>query len=72
MSAVVRPEGWHNWDQPQREKTSRYAEFNSTGLGANPQARVDWSRQLTPAESQKITIHAVLSGKDGWDPLAGN
>ncbi|HUL53302.1 MAG TPA: pectinesterase family protein, partial [Opitutaceae bacterium] len=29
MSAVVRPEGWHNWNKPKAEKTARYAEFHS-------------------------------------------
>ena len=31
MSDVLRPEGWHNWNKPEREKTARYAEFHSTG-----------------------------------------
>src|ERR1022692_1566064 len=31
MSAVVRPEGWHNWRNPQAEKTARSAEVNSRG-----------------------------------------
>src|SRR6266404_1180700 len=35
MSATVRPVGWNNWSQPEREKTARYAEFNSTGPGAD-------------------------------------
>lgn len=69
MSAVVRPAGWHNWDKPHREQTSRYAEYNSTGPGAAPQARVNWSRQLTQAEAEKITVQTVLSGSDGWNPL---
>ena len=38
MSDVVRPVGWHNWDKPDREKTSRYAEFKSTGPGAQKEA----------------------------------
>ena len=68
MSDVVRPEGWHNWDKPEREKTSRYAEAGSTGPGANPRARVAWARQLTAAEAHAITVVAVLGGSDGWDP----
>ncbi|MGD9109801.1 MAG: pectinesterase family protein [Phycisphaerales bacterium] len=71
MSEVVRPEGWHNWKKPHREKTSRYAEFNSTGPGENPQARVSWARQLTEAEAKAITVESVLSGKDGWNPKTG-
>jgi pectinesterase len=68
MSEVVRPAGWHNWNLPAREKTSRYAEFNSTGPGANPRARAPWSRQLTKSEAKVITVKKVLGGKDGWSP----
>jgi pectinesterase len=65
MSDVVRPAGWHNWDQPERERTARYAEYNSRGPGANPRARVKWARQLTRAEAQAITIEKVLGD---WRP----
>jgi pectinesterase len=68
MSAVVRPEGWHNWNFPEREKTSRYAEYESTGPGAKPQDRVKWSRQLTKQEARAITEERVLSGSDHWNP----
>ena len=68
MSEVVRPEGWNNWKLPQREKTARYAEFNSTGPGANPTGRVAWARQLTEAEAKQITMKSVLSGMDEWNP----
>lgn len=65
MSDVVRPQGWHNWDQPARELTARYAEYNSRGPGARPRARVRWARQLTRAEAQAITVAKVLGG---WQP----
>jgi pectinesterase len=71
MSEVVRPEGWNNWRKPYREKTARYAEFNSTGPGADPQARVPWARQLTTEQAKAVTIESVLGGRDGWNPLTG-
>jgi pectinesterase len=69
MGEVVRPAGWHNWSKPERERTTRYAEFGSTGPGANPMARVMWMKPLTAAEAQEITVSRVLSGSDGWNPL---
>jgi len=68
MSAVVRPVGWHNWDFPDREKTSRYSEFKSTGAGASPSARVAWSRQLSEADAAALVPERVLAGADGWNP----
>lgn len=68
MSAAVRPEGWHNWNKPDAEKTTFYAEFTSTGPGATPAARVPWSHQLTAAEAAAYTIPAILGGTDHWAP----
>jgi len=68
MSDVVRPAGWDNWRDPARERTARYAEFNSTGPGANPQARVKWAHQLTDRQAAAITVGKVLGGSDDWNP----
>jgi pectinesterase len=68
MADVVRPEGWHNWNFPEREKTVRYAEFASSGAGASARARVEWSKQLTKSEAKAITITKVLGGPDRWNP----
>ncbi|MNO29850.1 Pectinesterase A precursor [compost metagenome] len=65
MDSSIIGEGWHNWGQPDREKTSRYEEFGSSGAGANPAARVSWSRQLTPQEAAEYRVLSVL---DGWHP----
>ena len=69
MSAVVRPEGWQNWNLPAREKTARYGEFGSRGDGAVPAARVPWARHVSAAEARALTPQAVLGGADGWNPV---
>jgi pectinesterase len=68
MSGVVRLEGWHNWDQPIREYTSRYCEFGSKGEGAKLGERVRWAKELTEKSAEVFSIKNVLSGYDGWDP----
>jgi pectinesterase len=70
MSEVVRPVGWHNWEKPEREKTSRYAEFKSRGPGAQKDTRASWSRQLSTAEAKRIGVETVLRGVDRWNPKA--
>jgi pectinesterase len=68
LPAQVRPEGWHNWGKPENEKTARYAEYKSTGPGADPSSRIPWARQLTEAEAADVTVDHVLAGADGWKP----
>ncbi len=61
MGSHIVPEGWHNWGQPNREKTSFYAEYKSTGAGANEEKRVPWSHQLTKKQVEKYTIQNIYS-----------
>lgn len=68
LPAQLRPEGWHNWGNPTNELTARYAEYNSTGPGANTTARVKWAKQLSDAEAKDYTIANILKGKDSWSP----
>ena len=68
MSAAVRSEGWNNWNKPQAEQTTFYAEYGSTGPGASPGTRVPWSHPLTAEDAAALTPAAVLGGTDGWKP----
>ena len=68
MSDVVRPAGWHNWDRPERERTSRYSESGNSGPGAAPAARVPWLKRLTPQDVEALQPVNVLRGTDGWEP----
>lgn len=66
MGEHINQAGWHNWDKPHAEQTAFYAEYNSTGKGANPEKRVPWSKQLTKEEAEKYTAEHILKGKDNW------
>jgi len=69
MGGHIAKEGWDPWKGdnmfPEKEKTAYYAEYNSTGPGADAETRVTWSKQLTPLEREKYTIENILSG---WVP----
>lgn len=65
MDDCIRPEGWHNWGNPDREKTARYSEINTTGPGANPAKRVPWALKTEGVKAEDISLEKVLSA---WTP----
>ena len=68
MCAHIVPVGWHNWGKEENEKTARYSEYGSKGPGANPKARVGWSKQLTDKEVRNYTIENVFKDCSNWYP----
>jgi pectinesterase len=68
MGDHIKPAGWNNWGKVSNEKTARYSEYDSTGPGANPAARVKWARQLTAEQAEAYTVANILHGDDRWDP----
>lgn len=68
LAGNIRAEGWDNWRNPANEQTARYAEYGSTGPGAQMEKRVKWAKQLTDNEAKAYTAEKVLAGRDGWNP----
>ena len=70
MGPEIVPAGWSEWIQGGRASlpTVFYAEYNSQGPGANPQARDPHSVQLTAEQAKKYEVRTFLAGDDGWDP----
>lgn len=66
MGAHIIPAGWDNWRNAENEKTAYYAEYNSTGPGANPSGRVAWSHQLTKKEAKEYTLDNIFGD---WKPV---
>jgi pectinesterase len=60
MGKHIKPEGWHNWSNVEAEKTTFYAEYMSTGEGANSKNRVVWSYQLKKSKAKKYTHKNIL------------
>ncbi len=69
MGSHILPEGWDNWRNPDNETTVVYAEYNSTGKGANPNARVKWSKQLTTRQAKRFTLANIFEREDEWIPI---
>jgi pectinesterase len=64
----ILPEGWNNWNKPEAEKSSFFAEFGSDGPGAKTTERASWSHRLTPGEVAKFRADRFLRGDDNWNP----
>lgn len=71
MGDHIKQQGWHNWNKPEAERTTFYAEYNSSGPGADGN-RVAWSKKLTKTQAMKFTKEEVLKGNDNWNPTINN
>lgn len=56
----IKPEGWHNWNKSEAEKTAFYAEYKCYGEGADTTHRVDWSHQLSDEDAALYTPLRIL------------
>lgn len=56
----IRPKGWNNWNDPTREKTVFYAEYDNKGPGFKPKQRVNWSHQLSKEQAKKYTLQNIF------------
>ncbi len=69
MSEVVRPEGWHNWTGPEREKTARYEEFGSYGAGGDMAKRVAWATTLSEGQIEDLTPSRIFEDGEAVLPF---
>jgi len=71
IDSHIRPAGWTHWNDVYDPSTSTafYAEYNSTGPGADPNARASWSHQLTSQEVRPYSKENWLRGSDNWNPV---
>ena len=60
MGSHIRPEGWHNWNSPDKEQTVFYAEGANTGPGADTTRRVSWAEVLSDKEVNQYIAEEVL------------
>ena len=71
MGEHIKEEGWHNWDKPQAEQTTFYAEYNSRGTGGNMDKRVPWAKSLTDEQVKEYTLENIFGSLEGWPTLSG-
>ena len=70
LPVSIHPEGWHNWRDPENEKTARYGEYGCHGEGADTSRRVKWETKLTPDEASRLTDPDFLFSRSySWSCL---
>ena len=70
MQADIIKAGWREWT-PGKTNTlpfATYAEYKSTGPGANPTGREPYSLQLTDAQAATWRLDAFYKGDTAWIP----
>jgi pectinesterase len=72
LGAHIFPEGWDNWRSIEKEKTVYYAEYKSTGPGANPTARVSWAKQLSDSDTLNYTMEKIFTRSSVPIPVVGS
>ena len=66
LGKMIKPEGWDHWGKESNKQTAFYAEYKSTGPGANPKLRVNWSHQLSDEQVKEYTLDKIFGD---WRPF---
>lgn len=72
MPKAIAPERWNNWNNPEIEKTVYYAEYKSTGDGADASQRAAWSKVLTDKEAKEYDLDNIFSNGGPALPKEGD
>ncbi|MCP3396997.1 MULTISPECIES: pectinesterase family protein [unclassified Bradyrhizobium] len=74
MNAPVMADGWSEWKlgKTNRLKTAYYAEYESTGIGANLRGREPYSHQLNDSEAKQWSLKAFFADDTNWLPSSSS
>jgi polygalacturonase len=72
LDSQIVPAGWREWHPEETHylPTAFFAEYRSSGPGADPSRRQSYARQLTREQAEKFEPQNFLRGDDGWNPSA--
>ncbi|XP_010675900.2 pectinesterase QRT1 [Beta vulgaris subsp. vulgaris] len=62
MGDVIAPEGWSDWGDPERQKTTVFGEFQCIGTGANTTRRVPWAKSFRIDDARPFLDMEFIDG----------
>ncbi|KAH7440262.1 hypothetical protein KP509_04G098900 [Ceratopteris richardii] len=62
MDDIIKPQGWHNWDDSSREHKVFFGQYKCSGPGAEQSERVGWSRELSDTEAAPFQSVSFIDG----------
>ncbi|XP_060194420.1 putative pectinesterase 11 [Lycium barbarum] len=65
MSSIILPNGWEDWNDSSRQKTSYFAEYKCYGPGASSDKRVNWLRTLSSEDAEPYLKESIM-GPKSW------
>ncbi|CAK9166886.1 unnamed protein product [Ilex paraguariensis] len=60
---MITPKGWSDWNDPSRQKTAVFGEYQCKGRGANRRWRVQWSKSLSDDEARPFLDTKYIDGE---------
>nr|XP_043618784.1 pectinesterase QRT1 [Erigeron canadensis] len=60
---IIDPLGWSDWNQPWRQRTAVFGEYECKGIGADRKNRVSWSKSLEYVEAMPFLDTKFIGGE---------
>ncbi|KAM7525638.1 hypothetical protein LguiA_015540 [Lonicera macranthoides] len=64
MGPIITPQGWSDYNKPERQRTVYYGEYNCTGPGAAPYGRVKYAKILSYGEARPFLSMTYIHGRE--------